>query len=92
MPFAAQRSGGRALRAAAGRRRVFQVRAIVEMSRAVGKETVAQFVGCTATLEELRRCGVDYVQGHHIGKPVDLGQVCPDAALEGTLLASPADG
>ncbi|TAN49521.1 MAG: EAL domain-containing protein [Methylococcaceae bacterium] len=45
------------------------VRAMVEIARAYGKKTVAEFVEDQATLNLLRDYGVDYGQGYYIGKP-----------------------
>lgn len=45
------------------------VKAIVEVARALGKETIAEFVTDEATIEVLRALGVDYAQGYHIGEP-----------------------
>lgn len=45
------------------------VRAIVQVARELGLETVAEFVESREVLEILREIGVDYVQGYHIGKP-----------------------
>ncbi|MEA2294853.1 MAG: hypothetical protein QOE86_2492 [Solirubrobacteraceae bacterium] len=45
------------------------VRAIVDIAKGLGKQTVAEFVEDAATLELLRRLGVDAAQGYHIGRP-----------------------
>lgn len=45
------------------------VRSIAEIARTLNKKTVAEFVGDEATLVLLRRFGIDYAQGYHIGKP-----------------------
>ena len=45
------------------------VKAIVDIARIMGKETIAEFVGDEATAELIRRIGIDYAQGYHIGKP-----------------------
>lgn len=45
------------------------VRAMVDIARAYGKKTVAEFVENEAILELLRKYGVDYAQGYHIGMP-----------------------
>ncbi|QSA98667.1 EAL domain-containing protein [Methylococcus sp. EFPC2] len=45
------------------------VRAMVEMARAYGKKTVAEFVENEAIVRLLMDYGVDYAQGYHIGKP-----------------------
>ncbi|HET9104925.1 MAG TPA: EAL domain-containing protein [Solirubrobacteraceae bacterium] len=51
------------------------VMAIIGVARQFGLETIAEGVEDQATLDELSRCGVDYVQGLHIGAPVPLS-VC----------------
>jgi len=45
------------------------VRAMVEVARALRKRTVAEWVGSAETLELVKKAGVDYGQGFHIGKP-----------------------
>lgn len=48
------------------------VRAIVELSRVLGKQTVAECVESDAVVDALRRLGVDYLQGHRIGLPESI--------------------
>jgi diguanylate cyclase (GGDEF)-like protein/PAS domain S-box-containing protein len=52
---------------------------IVQMSRGLGKHTIAEFVGSSETVEVLKEHGVDYGQGFHLGRPVPLSQalLCP---------------
>jgi EAL domain-containing protein (putative c-di-GMP-specific phosphodiesterase class I) len=45
------------------------VRAIVQVARDLGIETVAEFVERQETLDLLTDIGVDYVQGYHVGAP-----------------------
>ncbi len=45
------------------------VRSIAEIARVLGKKTVAEFVGDDATLTLLRKLGIDYAQGYHVGRP-----------------------
>lgn len=45
------------------------VRALAEVARGFGKKTVAEFVEDERILPLLRAYGVDYAQGHSIGKP-----------------------
>ena len=54
------------------------VKAIVELSRSLGKRTIAEFVGDAHTLELLRQYGVDYAQGYHIGRPQPLSEMWAD--------------
>ncbi|NOT68859.1 MAG: EAL domain-containing protein [Methylophilaceae bacterium] len=49
------------------------VRAMVDIARAYGKKTVAEFVENAKTMDLLRQYGVDYAQGYHIGKPAPFG-------------------
>jgi diguanylate cyclase (GGDEF)-like protein len=48
------------------------VQAIVGIARGLGKQTIAEFVGDDATLQLLKKYGVDFAQGYHIGKPALL--------------------
>jgi EAL domain-containing protein (putative c-di-GMP-specific phosphodiesterase class I) len=54
------------------RRSVATVQAIVQLARAEGIGTVAEFVETPATAEKLRTLGVDYGQGYAFGKPEPL--------------------
>ncbi len=45
------------------------VEAIVGIARGMGKKTVAEFVTDQAMTDRLRRSGIDYAQGFHIGVP-----------------------
>jgi EAL domain-containing protein (putative c-di-GMP-specific phosphodiesterase class I) len=49
------------------------VAAVVELAKALGLATIAGGVEDEPTLRFLRRAGVDYAQGHHIGPAVELG-------------------
>jgi EAL domain-containing protein (putative c-di-GMP-specific phosphodiesterase class I) len=40
---------------------------MVSVARGLGKETIAEFVSDSETVQLLRGYGVDYVQGFHIG-------------------------
>lgn len=46
------------------------IRAIVQSAKAMGIETVAKWVPDQRTLELLQQMGIDYAQGHFLGKPV----------------------
>ncbi|HMT04722.1 MAG TPA: EAL domain-containing protein [Solirubrobacterales bacterium] len=48
------------------------VRALVEITRGMGKQTIAEQVEEERTLELLRDFGVDFVQGHYLGQPRPL--------------------
>jgi EAL domain-containing protein (putative c-di-GMP-specific phosphodiesterase class I) len=45
------------------------VKAMVEVARGLGKETIAECVGDEGTVHLLRDYGVGYAQGYHIGRP-----------------------
>ncbi len=48
---------------------------IVQMSKGLGKYTIAEFVGDSETVKLLKEHGVDYAQGYHIGKPRPVSAV-----------------
>ena len=48
------------------------VRAVVELAKGLGIQTVAEYVESEAIASELRILGVDYAQGYHIGRPEPL--------------------
>jgi len=50
------------------------VEAIVGIARGMGKKTVAEFVTDQAMADRLRRSGIDYAQGFHIGIPRPLAE------------------
>jgi EAL domain-containing protein (putative c-di-GMP-specific phosphodiesterase class I) len=45
------------------------VRAMVDVARGLGKETIAEFVQDEATMKLLQELGVDYGQGFYLGRP-----------------------
>jgi len=51
------------------------VQAIVGVARQFDIETIAEGVEDEATVDELRRMGVDYAQGFWIGRPVALSEL-----------------
>jgi diguanylate cyclase (GGDEF)-like protein/PAS domain S-box-containing protein len=53
------------------------VRAVVEIARERGAETVAEFVQDDETLRMLKEYGVGYSQGYHTGRPGPLHRVLP---------------
>jgi diguanylate cyclase (GGDEF)-like protein/PAS domain S-box-containing protein len=53
------------------------VRAVVEIAKGLGTETVAEFVGDAETLDMLRGLGVDYGQGFYLGRPGPLAENLP---------------
>jgi diguanylate cyclase (GGDEF)-like protein len=48
---------------------------IVQMSRGLGKHTIAEFVGDSETVAVLKEHGVDYGQGFHLGRPRPVSEV-----------------
>ncbi len=53
------------------------VRAVVDIARGLGTQTVAEFVGDDETVALLRELGVDYGQGYHLGMPAAIDDVLP---------------
>jgi diguanylate cyclase (GGDEF)-like protein/PAS domain S-box-containing protein len=51
------------------------VEAISKVGRALGIATVAEWVESGEVLDELRRIGVDFVQGYHVARPLPLAQL-----------------
>jgi diguanylate cyclase (GGDEF)-like protein len=51
---------------------VATVEAINGVAKAVGKQTIAEFVESAETLQELEKIGVDFAQGYHFHKPEPL--------------------
>ena len=51
------------------------IQAVVQIARGLGKRTVAEFVGDEATVALLRRHGVDFAQGFHVGEPAPAGEL-----------------
>lgn len=51
------------------------VRAITQVARALGKQTVAEFVENEVVLNLIREIGIDYAQGYHIGRPLPIEQL-----------------
>ena len=51
------------------------VKAINELAKKMGKQTVAEFVENDAILRRLEQLGVDYAQGYQFGKPMPLARL-----------------
>jgi EAL domain-containing protein (putative c-di-GMP-specific phosphodiesterase class I) len=51
------------------------VEAVSKVARALGIETVAEWVESEEVLTELRRIGVDFAQGFHLARPQPLAQL-----------------
>ncbi len=45
------------------------VRATVSLAEDMGYQTIGEYVESSELMEELRRYGVDFVQGYHVGRP-----------------------
>ncbi len=58
------------------------VEAIVGIARGMGKKTVAEFVTDQDMTDRLRRSGIDYAQGFHIGVPQPLAAIFPEACAQ----------
>lgn len=65
------------------------VKSINEIGHVMGKGTVAEFVEDQATLDALRKLGVDFAQGYAIARPRAMDEidrlVAPSLAVESTL-------
>jgi diguanylate cyclase (GGDEF)-like protein/PAS domain S-box-containing protein len=51
------------------------IEAIVGMARGLGKRTIAEFVGDDETVAMLTAAGVDFGQGHHLGRPFPVEEL-----------------
>lgn len=51
------------------------VRAIVELAKGLGIQTVAEYVETDVIAREVRLLGVDYAQGFGVGKPEPLSNL-----------------
>ena len=51
------------------------VRAMVDVARSLSMTTTAEYVGGPAAVDLLRKLGVDFAQGYHIGEPQDVSQI-----------------
>ena len=48
------------------------MRAMVQLARGLGKQTIAEFVEDEQTLDLITELGVDFAQGYYIGRPAPL--------------------
>jgi len=70
LPFSYLKIDGDFIRALpASRTDQLVVKALVDVVRGMGRETIAEFVGDQRTLAMLRSYGVDYAQGFLVGRP-----------------------
>jgi EAL domain-containing protein (putative c-di-GMP-specific phosphodiesterase class I) len=51
------------------------VQAMVAIAKGMGKKTIAEFVSDEDTTSVLRKIGVDYAQGYHVGRPQPVAEV-----------------
>jgi diguanylate cyclase (GGDEF)-like protein/PAS domain S-box-containing protein len=51
------------------------VKAVVQVAKALGYKTIAEYVQDEATILALRHYGVDFMQGYHVGRPRPLNPV-----------------
>jgi diguanylate cyclase (GGDEF)-like protein len=51
------------------------LKSIVEMAEALGKQTIAEFVGNQESIQLLREQHVDYAQGYHVARPRPLSEM-----------------
>jgi diguanylate cyclase (GGDEF)-like protein/PAS domain S-box-containing protein len=51
------------------------VAAIVQVAKGLGKQTIAEFVTDDDTVRRMRKLGVDYAQGYHLGRPFPVTEL-----------------
>jgi diguanylate cyclase (GGDEF)-like protein/PAS domain S-box-containing protein len=51
------------------------LKSIVEMAEALGKQTIAEFVGNEESIRMLREQHVDFAQGYHVARPRPLAEI-----------------
>jgi EAL domain-containing protein (putative c-di-GMP-specific phosphodiesterase class I) len=54
------------------------VAAITQVAKVMDLETVAEYVESQETKELVKKLGVDYAQGHAVGKPVPFDEILGD--------------
>jgi Amt family ammonium transporter len=82
LPVSVLKIDGAFVRDAAGNQRTeSMVRAIAQLARTMGMETVAEYVETDELRTRMAALGVDYGQGFAIGRPVPIDQVLGDLAL-----------
>jgi EAL domain-containing protein (putative c-di-GMP-specific phosphodiesterase class I) len=64
------------------------VAAIAEVAKVMELKTVAEFVGSEGCRDMLVEIGVDYAQGHYVGKPIPLEEILADFEEEASAAAS----
>lgn len=58
------------------------VRAITEVAKALGKQTVAEYVESEAVLSLLPELGIDFAQGYFIGQPIKVEDISQAGIIE----------
>jgi diguanylate cyclase (GGDEF)-like protein len=82
LPVSVLKIDGAFVRDAAGNQRTeSMVRAIAQLARTMGMETVAEYVETDELRTRMAALGVDYGQGFAIGRPVPIDQILGDLAL-----------
>jgi diguanylate cyclase (GGDEF)-like protein len=82
LPVSVLKIDGAFVRDAANNQRTeAMVRAIAQLARTMGMETVAEYVETDELRTRMAGLGVDYGQGFAIGRPVPIDQVLGDLAL-----------
>jgi EAL domain-containing protein (putative c-di-GMP-specific phosphodiesterase class I) len=56
------------------------VKAMVEVARGLGMQTVAEFVEDETTMSFLKAYGIDFAQGYHVGRPRPATEMWPAPA------------
>lgn len=62
------------------------VQSMNQVAHALGKQTIAEFVQNEKTLQLLKKYGVDFAQGHYLGKPqptIDTGKIFVAGEVDG---------
>ncbi len=65
------------------------VKALVDVARGTGAETIAVFASDRQTLEMLRELGVDYAQGHKVGQPRPIAEALSELEAQGLRSVEP---
>ena len=59
------------------------VKALVDVARGTGADTIAVFTSDDATLQLLRELGVGYAQGHRVGRPRPIAEALSEVESQG---------
>lgn len=59
------------------------VKALVDVARGTGADTIAVFASDDRTLELLRELGVGYAQGHKVGRPRPIAEALSELEVQG---------